>query len=88
MFADVNDTCNASDLNGSCNLVCYRETSLSQYPIEFDSIQEEIGRRVWLFGTQELQNCGWIEAAGMGRSWVLDQMSMRCITCAISREEK
>jgi hypothetical protein len=42
--------------------------SLSQYPIELDSIQEEIGRWVWLLGAQELQNCGWIEAVKMGRS--------------------
>jgi hypothetical protein len=51
-----------------CNLVCYRETSRSQYPIEFDPIQKEIGRWVWLFSTQELENCGWIKAARMGRS--------------------
>jgi hypothetical protein len=41
---------------------------LSQYPIEFDSIQEEVGLRVLLFSTEELQNCGWIEGARMGRS--------------------
>jgi hypothetical protein len=39
---------------------------LSQYPIEFDSIQEEVGLRVLLLSTEELQNCSWIEGARMG----------------------
>lgn len=53
---------------------------LSQYPIEFDSIQDEFGFKVRLLSTQELKYCGWIEStsAGMGsltqRSQVLKNL--------------
>jgi hypothetical protein len=57
---------------------------LSQYPIEFDSIQEEFGVKVRLLSTQELQYCGRIERASARleslthRSQVLkNQMSQR-----------
>ena len=60
---------------------------LSQYPIEFDSIQEEIGPGVRLLSTQELYDCGRIEGARMGRSRVLkNQMSKD--ECAISWKER
>lgn len=39
---DSNDSRNASDLEGSCNLACHYEM-FYQYPPELDSVYEEIG---------------------------------------------